>query len=536
MKLKYLFLSVTMMAIGVSSYGQTIYDINGDTIQYRKIGNLYWTDNIKTTSLWYNQIDLTKVTSAPMPEKDYTGSLYIDQNDIKRFSGRYYLENEGRFYYTWNTANNLTAQKNNVSTKYSLIDGTNTDKSNSSICPCGWRIPSFDEISDLLVSTKVFANKDDFKKWLLDDGLFSSKFLFNQGLAMATKDDIDKSKLLGKFIKEKEMGGMYGFMQGDANKPTGKDVMFAMWLRNLGPTWSIDMQMDGAYMLISAPKAKPDKLQLIVGSDFSTAMASVKCVTDDGGFKKYNEWVLKIKEELETSIKVEKSINELMSQRKYIDGYKLLESEFNSKRINSNSATKLYNNWNISFLSHVNELIVNQNVSVANEMIEFYEKKELSINKDNEKTQILKWKEEIKVVNHKIKIKELASKPLTEVEKLFIGKWKFESKSIYMNNGEIYTMEEVWLVNADRTYSYESRFQKFLEKSYLNEYKEKGVFEIEQDSFGDMYVVAYILEEQGKSSSRVDKMKFDKIDAKKASRTIKFNDAKYPVKLNGKKI
>jgi uncharacterized protein (TIGR02145 family) len=536
MKLKYLFLSVTIMAIAISSHGQTIYDINGDTIQYRKIGNLYWTDNIKTTSLWYNQSDLTKVTSAPMPEKDYTGSLYIDQNDIKRFSGRYYLENKGGFYYTWNTTNNLTAQKNNVSTKYSLIDGTNTDGSNSSICPCGWRVPSFDEISDLLVATKVFNNKDEFKKWLLDDGLFSSKILFNQGLAMATKDDIEKNKLLGKFIKEKEMKGMYGFMQGDASKPTGKDVMFAMWLRNMGPTWSIDMQMDGAYMLISAPKTKPDKLQLIVGSDFSTAMASVKCVTDDEGFKKYNEWVLKIKEELETSLKVEKSINELMSQSKFIESYKLLESEFNSKRINSNSATKLYNNWSISFVSHVNELIDKQNISVANEMIEFYEKKALSTNKDNDKTQISKWREEIKVANHKIKIKELGSKPLSEIEKSFTGKWKFESKSIYMNNGEIYTMEEVWTVNSDRTYSYESRFQKFLEKSYLNEYKEKGVFEIEQDSYGDMYVVAYITEEQGKSSSRIDKMKFDEIDAKKASRTIKFNDAKYPVKLKGKKM
>lgn len=51
-----------------------------------------------------------------------------------------------------------------------------------------------------------------------------------------------------------------------------------------------------------------------------------------------------------------------------------------------------------------------------------------------------------------------------------------------------------------------------------------------------MNVVAYIIEEQGKSSSRVDKMKFDKIDTKQASRTIKFNDAKYPVKLNGIKM
>jgi uncharacterized protein (TIGR02145 family) len=514
---------------------QVILDYDGNEIKYYKIGHLFWTENIKTTTQWNNQNKLLKVTSAPMPEKDHTGSLIISQNDINRFNGRHYLENEGRFYYTWNTANNLTAQKNYVSTKYSQIDGTNTDNSNSSICPCGWRIPSFEEISDLLVSTKVFANENEFKKWLFEDGLFNSKFLFNQGSAVATKDDIDKIKLLGTFINEKEMGGMYGFMQGDANKPMGKDLMFSVWLRNMGPSWSIDMQMDGAFMLISAPKLKPDKIQLVVGSDFSTAMASVKCVTDDEGMKKYNEWVKKIKAQINNSEQIVQSIYDLIEEDKYIEGYKIFESEFNEKRINDNFATKIYNSWNVSFISFVDNLLSSQNTIEAKKLVEFYEQKALSINKDSEKTQIAKWQEEIKINRHKIKINELKGKPLSDIEKLFIGKWKFKSNSIYFKDGEIYNMEEIWIVNQDRTYHYESRFQKFLEKSYLNEYIEDGVFEIEQNSFGDLIVVAYILVEQGKSSSRIDKMKFDQITAKKASRTITFEDAKYPAKLKGKK-
>ena len=83
------------------------------------------------------------------------------------------------------------------------------------------------------------------------------------------------------------MAGIYGFNGMDDTQPMMKDFILGLWLRNLGVSWGIDMQMDGAMLVISAPKKSPNTLQLIIKSEFSTELTSVKCVTDEQGFNKY---------------------------------------------------------------------------------------------------------------------------------------------------------------------------------------------------------------------------------------------------------
>ena len=96
-------------------------------------------------------------------------------------------------------------------------------------------------------------------------------------------------------------------------------------------------------------------------------------------------------------------------------------------------------------------------------------------------------------------------------------------------------MEEDWVVNNDRTYVYSSKFKRVKEGTYFLDYLEKGVFEIQSDNDG-IYVIAHITEEKGKASKRIDKMKFEKLSDKKASRTLNVNGAKSPLKLKGEKL
>ena len=114
------------------SFAQTIKDIDGNYIRYKKIGDLYWTENIRTTTLWSNDKPLKLIDKAPTPRKDYSGALYIDANDKYRFSGRYYSVNESDYYYTCNTANNVTATQQMAQSKFEEVKDNNT-----SICPCG---------------------------------------------------------------------------------------------------------------------------------------------------------------------------------------------------------------------------------------------------------------------------------------------------------------------------------------------------------------------------------------------------------------
>ncbi|MBP6756980.1 MAG: hypothetical protein KA210_12625 [Bacteroidia bacterium] len=138
---------------------------------------------------------------------------------------------------------------------------------------------------------------------------------------------------------------------------------------------------------------------------------------------------------------------------------------------------------------------------------------------------------------YKEKLSKIQLKPLSENEKLFIGNWKFVSDYIFLKNGEVLIMEESWSVKSDRTYKYESRFKKYLENKYFNNYLEIGVFEIEEDTYGNIYVVANIIEEDNQPSKRIDKMKFDKLKENKAVRVIQdIADVKYPFKLRGKKM
>jgi uncharacterized protein (TIGR02145 family) len=147
---------------------QNIEDVNGNSIKYRKVGSLYWSDNISTTKMWSTKRKLTLVQSAPMPSEALGGGYLIDQSSKPIYSNRYYLNYDGNYYYTWNTANNFTAFKEitNQTKKFNQIPNANVDVSNSSICPCGWRVPNVDDVSDLLVSTKVFNSKEKFTTYM----------------------------------------------------------------------------------------------------------------------------------------------------------------------------------------------------------------------------------------------------------------------------------------------------------------------------------------------------------------------------------
>lgn len=134
------------------------------------------------------------------------------------------------------------------------------------------------------------------------------------------------------------------------------------------------------------------------------------------------------------------------------------------------------------------------------------------------------------------KHKELKQKALTPLESLFVGKWEFESKSIFMKNGNILIMYETWIVNPDRTYVYQSKYKEWLGKEYFGIYDEEGMYEITIEGIGDLYLTAYINKENRKTSYRIDKMKFDEISKKKASRTIYMDGAKAPFVIKGKKV
>lgn len=304
---------VLLVAVISMSLAQTIKDIDGNDVKYKKIGDLYWTENIKTTTLWSNNKPLKQVDKAPTPGKDYSGALYIDANDKYRFAGRYYSVDDSNYYYTWNTANNVTATQQMAQSKFEEVKDNNT-----SICPCGWRVPTFRDIGNAFIALKLFPDEESFNKWLYDDGIFNSKFLFAAQLASAGKGNIPVSTLESKFFNNDEMAGIYGFMGMDDTKPLMKDIALGLWLRNMGISWGPDMQMDGAMLLITKPEKAPNTLQVMIKSEFTTELASVKCVTDEQGFQKYlayqKEAVVigekKLKEQEELRLAKEKELAE----------------------------------------------------------------------------------------------------------------------------------------------------------------------------------------------------------------------------------
>lgn len=129
------------------------------------------------------------------------------------------------------------------------------------------------------------------------------------------------------------------------------------------------------------------------------------------------------------------------------------------------------------------------------------------------------------------RINEVKAKAFTKPETDFVGNWEFKSNKIYTQANEILIFEELLTVNRDRTYVYKSNFRKWLEKSIYQEYNEKGIWEIKDDTF-----YAYISEENGKPSKRIDNLKFDSLSGKKASRTLIISQDISPVKMNGKKV
>ncbi len=579
---------------------QNIEDVNGNTIKYRKVGSLYWSDNISTTKMWSTKRKLTLVQSAPMPSEALGGGYLIDQSSKPIYSNRYYLNYDGNYYYTWNTANNFTAFKEitNQTKKFNQIPNANVDVSNSSICPCGWRVPSVDDVSDLLVSTKVFNSKEEFKNWVYDKGLFDSKFLYNSSEAYVIKEDINLSALENKLFVENEFDGIFGMQGSDNYKPLKKDEMFSIWLSNIGASAGTEMQIEGLGLYIAK---KNNKLSLIIKPFMSSQMMSVKCVSDENGLKKYQEWTKNLKVELDEEKNIESAFDSLLMNNKFIKAYDYLNNKFqddpptiekwtaadkqkndffeaiargeikkengvdvytygrcdkyyeceggrqanslyckghNDKTKNSSSlslSTKLYINWNTSFKKYISELLNQKTLNEMKTLIDFYSKKQIYVNKQDEENQINLWNDKIAFIENGILINELKKKALTQNESLFTGKWHFESNEISLDNGITVKMEEDWVVNNDRTYSYSSKFKRVKEDTYFGDYLEKGVFEIISESDG-VYVIAHITEEKGKPSKRIDKMKFDKISEKKASRTLKMNGAKSPLKLKGEKI
>lgn len=127
-------------------------------------------------------------------------------------------------------------------------------------------------------------------------------------------------------------------------------------------------------------------------------------------------------------------------------------------------------------------------------------------------------------------INDVKSKPYTETERDFAGNWEFKSEKIYTKD-EILIFFEEFKVNTDRTYTYKSYFKKWLENPVYKEYTEKGNWEIKDNTF-----YAYINEENGQPSKRIDPLKFDEISKKKASRTVQLFIDTPSVKVNGKKV
>ena len=128
-------------------------------------------------------------------------------------------------------------------------------------------------------------------------------------------------------------------------------------------------------------------------------------------------------------------------------------------------------------------------------------------------------------------INKLKTSTLSSSEIEFIGKWEFKSEKIVSEGNEVILYEEIFIVKADRSYSYTSYFRKGIKKLIYDEYYEKGYWELKNNAF-----YAYIQDENGKPSKRIDILKFNELSDNKASRTLKvFED--YPaVEIQGIKL
>jgi uncharacterized protein (TIGR02145 family) len=316
-------------------FSQIIHDVNGKVIDYNKFGDYYWTENLKSTALWGSGLKLDEVQSAPMPKVDLEGKLFIDKSDMPKFNGRYFLSSENGYFYTWNSANNLTVVQNEVSPKFGKILNSNLDPNSGNLCPCGWRLPNIDDVGNLLVNQGYFPSIETFKKWAYDDGILNKKWLLNPSLTNALLET-KNNNILKSFLNSSDFGGMYGMMGSKPEKPFGRGELASFWLSNIGISYSMDMQMDGAAFIIMKTKEKPDEIAFMLKSEFSTELANVRCITDEAGLSKYKKWYEQNKANLKFENSSELHFDSLLNSKDLIGSYNYIENNFKNSPPKSN--------------------------------------------------------------------------------------------------------------------------------------------------------------------------------------------------------
>lgn len=121
----------------------TVTDVDGNTYNFVTIGDYDWfTTNLKTTRL----NDYTSITLHETPNVTYTSVQYMN------LWGWY--KSEQRLYSWYNNDINENKNRGALYNKFSAI--------NPKICPIGWRVPTYDELNNMVISynERIRSNVD----------------------------------------------------------------------------------------------------------------------------------------------------------------------------------------------------------------------------------------------------------------------------------------------------------------------------------------------------------------------------------------
>jgi hypothetical protein len=236
---------------------------------------------------------------------------------------------------------------------------------------------------------------------------------------------------------------------------------------------------------------------------------------------------------LDTKVKMKQSNDGLEKQFDESNNSNIMSSDYTNKILKSMNLPKVEVQHMVDYSDPINRLYFADH---------FNSKEDILIKMKEDIWMKIKEEEEIKQKEEKEKkekkfeegLHNLSNETLSLKEIEFVGKWKFSSKLIYVDEVDnygnpergVYRVEEEFIVSNDRTYLYNKKVYKIqkvltylgnqVEKWKLqenNNYNEKGYWQLNDNKF-----VGYIIEENGKKVRRIDNsVVFETLSSKKAT-------------------
>lgn len=229
--------------------------------------------------------------------------------------------------------------------------------------------------------------------------------------------------------------------------------------------------------------------------------------------------------------------NENLADENFLYADTVLSFSINNSLFNENNGiTRLYKEWWTKFENVLYAEIDKENVKRVLELISIYDEKKNKFNPgkslDYELSVIKNAKDKISILQ---KLEKIKYKIFLIEELKLTGTWEIKGKSIDIH-GELISVEEIWTLNTDNTFTYEYKKKYFLNPNYIENYKKEGFYNFQNIGEENPGLELISINDVNKNKQyEYILIQFEDLSENKMIRNCKVEKVNYPVKLKGKK-